>query len=78
MPSAHVTNTNRAAYSMLSIFDVKYNEFYGPLPNAIGSLTSLVELNLSNNNFTGEIFGSLALTYSLVCRHLASLPNSCN
>jgi hypothetical protein len=37
------------------VIDFSDNSFDGPIPNSIGSLVSLHGLNMSHNNFMGQI-----------------------
>lgn len=43
----------------MSIFDISNNSFIGQIPNAIGRLQSLRNLNLSHNHFSGNIPSSI-------------------
>ncbi|KAL0438033.1 UNVERIFIED_CONTAM: Receptor-like protein EIX2 [Sesamum latifolium] len=46
-------------YTNLTLLDLSYNQFSGPLPNCWTSMSRLSFLNLANNDLSGEISQSL-------------------
>ncbi|KAH7571192.1 hypothetical protein JRO89_XS05G0265800 [Xanthoceras sorbifolium] len=55
----------------LEVLDVSFTGFSGPLPNSIGNLKSMTELNLESCNFTGSIPASLSNLQSVTTLDLS-------
>ena len=58
--------------TILTIIDMSRNNFYGKIPEVLGTLNSLIVLNLSHNRLTGHIPSSLANLSALESLDLSS------